>query len=117
MKQWVFAIYLEMTSLKGVTSIKLARDIGVTQKTAWFMLCRIREAWGGLEETMDGPVEADETCMGGWRANMSKAKRKELAEADAGRDPGGKVFIGMVGKRLMYRRFIADNGLPSGARA
>jgi len=117
MKQWVFAIYLEMTSLKGVTSIKLARDIGVTQKTAWFMLHRIREAWGGLEETMDGPVEADETCMGGRRANMSKAKRKELAEAGAGREPGGKVFIGMVGKRLMYRRFIADNGLPSGARA
>ncbi len=48
MRQWVFAIYLEMTSLKGVSSMKLHRDIGVTQKTAWFMLHRIREAWGGV---------------------------------------------------------------------
>ena len=60
MRQWVFAIYLEMTSLKGVSSMKLDRDLGVTQKTAWFMLHRIREAWGGLKETFDGPVEADE---------------------------------------------------------
>lgn len=60
MRQWVFAIYLEMTSLKGVSSMKLYRDLGVTQKTAWFMLHRIREAWGGLKETFDGPVEADE---------------------------------------------------------
>ena len=61
LRKWVFAIYLEMTSLKGVSSMKLHRDIGVTQKTAWFMLHRIREAWGDLKETMDGPVEADET--------------------------------------------------------
>ena len=55
MRQWVFAIYLEMTSLKGVSSMKLHRDIGVTQKTAWFMLLRIREAWGGLKEAMGRP--------------------------------------------------------------
>ena len=45
LRQWVFAIYLEMTSIKGVSSMKLHRDIKVTQKTAWFMLHRIREAW------------------------------------------------------------------------
>ena len=44
-RKWMFAIYLELTSLKGVSSMKLHRDIGVTQKTAWFMLHRIREAW------------------------------------------------------------------------
>ena len=44
LRQWVFAIYLDTTSLKGVSSMKLHRDIGVTQKTAWFMLHRIREA-------------------------------------------------------------------------
>ena len=47
LRKWVFAIYLEMTSLKGVSSMKLHRDIKVTQKTAWFMLNRIREAWAG----------------------------------------------------------------------
>ncbi len=78
MRQWVFAIYLEMTSLKGVSSMKLHRDLGVTQKTAWFMLHRIREAWTGeVDALMAGPVEADETHVGGKRANMSKAKRKD----------------------------------------
>ena len=45
LRKWAFAIYLHLTSLKGVSSMKLHRDIGVTQKTAWFMLQRIREAW------------------------------------------------------------------------
>ena len=44
-RKWAIAIYLEMTSLKGVSSMKLHRDLGVTQKTSWFMLHRIREAW------------------------------------------------------------------------
>jgi len=43
--KWVYAIYLDVTSLKGVSSMKLHRDIGVTQKTAWFMQQRIREAF------------------------------------------------------------------------
>ena len=45
LRKWAIAIYLELTSLKGVSSMKLHRDIGVTQSTAWFMLHRIREAW------------------------------------------------------------------------
>lgn len=44
LRQWLFAIYLEMTSLKGMSSMKLHRDIGVKQKIVWFMLHRIREA-------------------------------------------------------------------------
>ena len=44
-RKWVFAIYLECTSLKGVSSMKLHRNIGVAQKTAWFMLHRIRKVW------------------------------------------------------------------------
>ena len=76
LRKWVFAIYLEATSLKGVSSMKLHRDIGVTQKTAWFMLHRIREAWGGDGDGPFGrPVEFDETYVGGKRKNMSNAKR------------------------------------------
>ena len=90
LRQWLFAIYLEMTSLKGVSSMKLHRDIGVTQKTAWFMLHRIREAWAAESETLfTGPVEADETYVGGRRANMSKAKRKTLT----GRGAVGKEAV------------------------
>ncbi len=94
LRKWVFAIYLEMTSLKGVSSMKLHRDIKVTQKTAWFMLQRIREAWAGeAEEVFKGPVEVDETYFGGKRANMSKAKRKALKEAGAGRGSVGKTAV------------------------
>lgn len=50
LRKWAIAIYLCMTSLKSVSSIKLSRDIGVKQETAWFMLHRIREAWAGDDE-------------------------------------------------------------------
>ena len=53
LRKWAIAIYLCLTSLKSVASMKLARDIGVKQSTAWFMLHRIREAWAGDGE---GPL-------------------------------------------------------------
>ena len=77
-RKWVFAIYLEMTSLKGVSSMKLHRDIKVTQKTAWFMLHRIREAWKIESASLSGPLEVDEAYFGGKRRNMPKSKRKHL---------------------------------------
>ena len=45
LRKWAYAMYLDSTSLKGIASMKLHRDIGITQKTAWFMLQRIREAY------------------------------------------------------------------------
>ena len=69
LRKWVLAIYLELTSLMGVSSMKLHRDLGVTQKTAWFMLNRIREGLLGRDDSDDDPftgaVEADETYVGG----------------------------------------------------
>ena len=90
MRKWAIAIYLCLTSLKSVSSMKLQRDIRVSQPTAWFMLHRIREAW--VHEPKDqfrGPVEADESYFGGRRRNMAKAKRKELE----GRGAIGKVAV------------------------
>ncbi len=90
--KWVYAIYLDTTSLKGVASMKVHRDLGITQKTAWFMQQRIREAFAHEGAgPFDGPVEVDETYVGGRRKNMSNAKRKALA--DTGRGPMGKTAV------------------------
>ena len=90
LRKWAIAIYLCLTSLKSVSSMKLHRDIGVSQPTAWFMLHRIREAWGeGGDGPFDGPVEVDETYMGGKRRNMPKSKRKALK----GRGAAGKTAV------------------------
>ncbi|MDE2654919.1 MAG: IS1595 family transposase [Gemmatimonadota bacterium] len=76
LRKWGWAIYLEMTNLKGVSSMKLHRDLGVTQKTAWFMLHRIREAFNAAgPEVMLGPIEVDEAFMGGKDKNRQKHRR------------------------------------------
>ena len=80
MRKWAIAIYLCLTSLKSVSSMKLHRDIGVSQPTAWFMLHRIREAWAAdNNDRFGGPVEFDDTYVGGKRRNKSNAERKEAA--------------------------------------
>ena len=64
LRKWAIAIYLCLTSLKSVSSMKLHRDINVSQPTAWFMLHRIREAWAHEpQELFDGPAEADESFL------------------------------------------------------
>ena len=80
LRKWAIAIYLCITNLKSVSSMKLKRDLGVSQPTAWFMMQRIREAWacGGSDGPFDGPVEIDETYFGGKRKNKSNAERKNL---------------------------------------
>ena len=90
LRKWAIAIYLCLTSLKSVSSIKLHRDIGVTQATAWFMLHRLREAWGGEDGgPFDGLIEADETYIGGDRKNKSVSERKTLT----GRGPVDKTAV------------------------
>ena len=90
LRKWAIGIYLYSTSLNGVSSMKLHRDLKITQKSAWFMLHRLREASGDIEvEPFSGPVEVDETYMGGKRKNMSNSKRKNLT----GRGPVGKTAV------------------------
>ena len=92
--KWFMAIYLDTNHAKGISSVQLASDIGVTQKTAWHMLQRIRHAAGNDDDTpLSGIVEADETYIGGKRKNMSKAKRKMLAKAESGRGTVGKQAV------------------------
>ena len=92
-RSWAIAIYLLTTNLKGVSSMKLHRELGITQKSAWFMLHRLRKAAESSSGMFSGPVEADETYIGGKRKNMSNAKRRELADAGVGRGPSGKTAV------------------------
>ena len=108
LRKWVFAIYLHLTSLKGVSSLKLHRDIGVSQKSAWYMLQRIREAFEDDDEPpFQGPVEADETYIGGKRRNMSNAKRKMLT----GRGAVGKTAV--VGTKDRASNRVAAQPVPA----
>jgi hypothetical protein len=78
LQKWFLAIYIVTSHKKGISSLQLSRDISVTQKTAWFMLQRIRNCFGLGDSTMFGEVEVDETYVGGDNRNKSKTKRKEL---------------------------------------
>ena len=90
-QDWIIATFEIMTSLKSVSSMKLHRDLGITQKSAWFLAHRLRSALSKDGMPFDGPVEVDETYIGGKRGNMSNAKRKTLA--DTGRGAVGKTAV------------------------
>lgn len=79
LQKWFAAIYLITSHKKGISSLQLHRDLGVTQKTAWFMLHRVRHTFGlstGTEK-LSGICEADETFIGGNEKNKHKSKRTE----------------------------------------
>ena len=90
-QDWITTMFPVSTSLRGASSMKLHRDLGVSQKTAWFLSMRIRKALSrdGNVGTFNGPVEVGETYFGGKRRNMSNSQRKELT----GRGPVGKTAV------------------------
>ena len=108
LRKWGWAIYFELTNLKGVSSVKLARDLAVSQTTAWFMQHRIREAFAGVAVTLSGIVEVDEAYFGGRRANMSnkQAAKNCLARvaARSASRPSSRQRIGE--RRTLVARVI-----------
>ena len=89
MRKWAIAIYILATSVKGVSSLKLHRDLGVTQRTAWFMLHRLRKAWEfePSDEKFKGPVEMDEVYLGGKERNKHFDKRLNVRGGSGGKIP------------------------------
>ena len=87
-RKWALAIYIVTTNLKGTSSMKLHRDLGITQKTAWHMAHRIRETYNEHHVPFVGPVEVDETYIGGMERNKHESKKLH-----AGRGPVGKTAV------------------------
>ena len=75
LSKWAIGFYLYSTNLKGVSSNKLHRDLGITQSSAWHMAHRIREIWNDAAPKFAGPVEVDETYVGGKNKNRHGSKR------------------------------------------
>ena len=89
--KWIYGMYLLVTARKGISSVQLAKEIGIRQSSAWFMLQRLREACRTPHDPLRGIVEMDETFIGGFEGNKHESKKLK-----AGRGPVGKApVIGM----------------------
>jgi transposase-like protein len=87
--KWIYAMYLLVTARKGISSMQLAKEIGITQKSAWFVLGRLREACGDDLSVLRGIVEVDEMYVGGKESNRHADKKT----IHGGRGTAGKTAV------------------------
>lgn len=94
LRTWLLAFYITTTARKGISSVQLAKELGVTQKSAWFLQQRIRAACAQRQSPLTGKAEVDEAYFGGKERNKHHDKRN-----GGGRGPVGKqAVVGMKGR-------------------
>lgn len=108
LEKWLPAAWLLINCKNGISSYELSRDLGVTQKSCWFMLHRIRLAMqSGTFNKLGGEVEIDETFIGGKARNMHKARRQRVITGTGGKDK--TIVMGMVERGGNVRAFVVDD--------
>ena len=101
--KWLCAIWMIASAKNGISSYEIHRSLGVTQKTGWFMLHRIRLAMqNGSFDKLSGHVEVDETYVGGKVANMHKGKRDEREQQGRG-SVGKAIVVGLLERNGQVR--------------
>jgi transposase-like protein len=116
--KWIYAMYLLVTSRKGISSLQLAKEIGITQKSAWFVLHRLREACGKDFTMLKGIVEVDEVYLGGLESNKHMKQRvqgvpkKTAVVAMRERNGRTKAVVPETVSSMSLEKIIRDNVEP-----
>lgn len=108
LRTWFAAMYLISTSKKGISSLQLAEQLGLTQKTAWFLLHRVREMLNGnTDEKLEGNVEVDETYVGGKNKNRHADKKIKNSQGRASIDK--KPVVGLLQRDGKVKTFVVKS--------